>query len=77
MTASAQVSAPPAVTGWAPATVKDYSTEAQRPVAIHITVGGSMTFTDGTVSMTVNVQGIYYISPLNVTAASGCQVLFQ
>jgi hypothetical protein len=77
MTAAAKVSAPPAVTGWLPATVKNYSQEAQRPVAIHVQVGGSITFNDGAVSMTVSLQGIHFISPLDVTAASNAQVLFQ
>jgi hypothetical protein len=77
MTATAKVSPAPAATGWLPATVKNYAAEPARPAAIHVEVGGSITFTDGTVSMTVLLQGVHYISPLNVTAASNAQVLFQ
>jgi predicted alpha/beta hydrolase family esterase len=77
VTASASVGAPPAVTQWIAATVKNYATEAQRPVAVFIQAAGSITFTDGVVPITVNVQGMHFISPLDVTAASGAFVCFQ
>jgi hypothetical protein len=77
MTAAARVSSPPSATGWAAATVKDYTLEAQRPFGVYVGTGGSITFTDGVVPITLGV-GLHYISPLNVTAVTApAFVLFQ
>jgi hypothetical protein len=78
MTASAKVSAPPSATAWAAATVTNYTAAAQRPSGVIVQTGGSITFTDGTNSMTLNVAGQYHISPLNVTAVTApAYVTFQ
>jgi hypothetical protein len=78
MTATAKVSPPPSVTGWQTATVTNYTGAPARPVAVHVEVGGSITILDQFgVQMIITLQGIHYISPLNVTAASNAQVLFQ
>jgi hypothetical protein len=77
MTASAKVSAPPSATAWAAATVTNYAAAAQRPFGVYVGTGGSITFTDGVVPITLG-PGLHYISPLNVTAVTApAFVLFQ
>lgn len=71
------VSAPPSATGWQAATVVNYSAAAQRPFGVYVGTGGSITFTDGAVPITLGI-GLHYISPLNVTAVTApAFVLFQ
>jgi hypothetical protein len=78
MTAQAIVSAAPSPIAWQAATVKNYTLEPARPIAVYLGAGGSITFTDGAVPITVAVNGQHFISPLNVTAVTApAFVMFQ
>jgi hypothetical protein len=79
VTASAQVSAPPSAFRWiAAVSAADFSADATLPVGVLLTAGSTVPVIRNGVTMTLNVAGVYYVSPTSLgTVVGTAYVLYQ